>query len=236
MKILVIGQPRSRSNYLASCLATHHGMRNRGEPYAPAYRSLAGEGGKRLGQFAASAEKITETLRETTIGFVCKIQTSNVVGHKLDVTDLKKLEHFGFDMYDQIYITMRKNIVDQLCSLSVAFRKNAFVYKYTDDTIPTNPGPGSFAFDPVTDIKRFNGTDLDMLKLRFIHSYIKNKELPVKIIYYEDSPQWVADNLPNARTEMLETHFNYKEIFSNYAEMEEMVRIYFGTNIASLPE
>jgi hypothetical protein len=226
MKILVIGMPRSRSNYLKQCISKHYKIKNVGEPYQEQYERLKNP--LRLENFPYFANIISNQLREDNKSFVCKLQTTNIPGRHL--VELDNYKHFQFEMYDQIYITVRRNLVEQICSTIVAVKTGNFVFR---DVVPNIP-PGEFTFDIINDSNLFAETFTNLLRIRFAIKHLKSQGIPFNVVYYEDCPTWVSDNLGTVDSDMVETNFNYSKIFNNYTEMQDVVQAYFGSYTVDL--
>lgn len=231
MKILVVGMPRSRSNYLTQCLGLHHAIKNLGEPYKDQFESLRTAG--RLENFPYFANQISNGLVGTTESFICKLQTTNIPVSPLrgqHLLELGSYKHFQFDIYDHIYITVRRNLVEQICSTIVAVNTGNFVFGNSTPDAPLD----KFTFDTVVHSNVIAETLTNLMRIRFVIKHLKSCNIPFDVVYYEDSPSWVQDNLGSVEPDMVETNFDYSKIFTNYVEMEEIIQAYFGSSAINL--
>jgi hypothetical protein len=198
MKILVLGMPRSRSNLVTSALAKFYGVPNLKEPYQHVRKD-------------SQVSPITDVLLKTQ-DFVCKLQSSNF--------RLQAYTEFQYNMYDSIYITVRKNIVDQIASLLVAKTNNAWAHYPRE--------PSSIVFDPDKHMSLLTEIWLDVKKIIILKDQLIKDNIHVKTLYYEISEDWIKNNLNNATTEFGKSNYDYKKIISNYSELEDAVIRHFG--------
>jgi hypothetical protein len=223
MKIAVVSQLRSRSNYLATSLSNFNGLIHAGDPYRDLYELLNSR--DRLDKFAELSKNITSTLNAIDGGYLVKIQLSNMPGTFTTVPMLPDVNVFNFKSYDKIYITYRKNMVEQICSLIVATETGNFVTNKSSPFIPFN----SFTFDLNKHIDLVNSVALDHLKLRLLIHYFKKQSIPYTLIEYKDSVKWVNTNLPATRAGNIATRYEYPRIFFNYNDVVDFVDAYTGS-------
>jgi hypothetical protein len=219
MKILVIGQPRSRSNWLLDSLATHHNIENLQEPYYGANQ-------KNAQLYASTIRQATLKLVVNKSSFACKLQTSDIMGSFYNFFPLIGFSGFNFSIFDSIYITYRQNIAEQLSSLIVA--KETGEYTFSKFSLPTSPNFGSIKFDPIKHQEQILELAMNHLKIRMIKRFLRLIDKPYEEIEYQDCPTWINDNLPMANSIHVETNFDYKSIISNYNEIPDFMEAVVG--------
>ncbi len=218
MKICLVGQPRSRSNYLLDCLSSHYQVECLGEPYQTLF-----EQPKITKEYNDRVRELSKDIHEKHKSFSVKIQTTNMA---FNATSLLDLEQFLFDSFDLIYLTYRKNIVDQICSVLLALKYDIFTWLE-----PPNPAAYSCVFDPTTEWYILNSTHFDMIKIKFLELYLQSQGLKYTKLEYNDIPRYVTEKLHKGRSDKSETGFDYQKIFENYALLEQVVSTYFGTTL-----
>lgn len=188
-----MGLPRSRSNFVTSALAKFYGVPNLKEPYQHVRKD-------------SQVSLITSVLLKTQ-DFVCKLQSSNF--------RLQAYTEFQYNMYDSIYITVRKNMSEQIASLIVAKTNNTWGY-YPKE-------PSSIVFDPDKHMPLLTEIWLDIRNIIILKDQLAKDNIHVKTLYYEISEDWIKNNLNNATTEFEKSDYDYKKIISNYSELEDAV-------------
>lgn len=221
MKILVIGQPRSRSNFLVDSLSTHFNIENIKEPYYMVDK-------KDTAHYYSTISKTTNDLTEAFSSFVCKLQTTDIIGNFSNFFPLIDFTGFNFDIFNSIYLTYRSNLADQLCSLIVARETGKYAYSRLKN-IPVITA-GSFRFDPVTHRPQIFDLSLNHLKFRMVRRFLNSKNKNYTVIEYNDSVEWVRANLPQANSNLLESRLDYKGIFVNYNEVVDIMDAVVGKN------
>jgi hypothetical protein len=204
MKILVLGLPRSRSNFVTAAFAEFYGVPNLMEPY---WYLRDGQ------NYSSFVNKYTEELLKTP-NFVCKLQSSNISSDALN-----GYAQFQFDMYDSICITARKNIVDQIASLLVAKTNNSWAHYPRE--------PSSIEFDQNEHMPLLREIELDIKKIFILKNQLIKDNIHIKTLYYEISENWVKTHLDNPKTELKKSDYDYKKIISNYNELEDVVSRHF---------
>lgn len=225
MKIAVVSQLRSRSNYLATSLSNYHGIKHAGDPYRDLYELLASR--DRMDKFSELSETITSNLNSSGEDYLVKIQLSNMPGNFTNAPLLPDIDVFDFKSYDKIYITHRKNMVEQICSLIVANSTGNFVTNKSSPFIPVN----SFTFDLKEHLSLVNNVMLDHLKLRMLIHCFKKQSIPYTLIEYKNSVKWMNTNLPATRAGNIATRYEYPRIFFNYNDVVDFVNAYTGNVI-----
>jgi hypothetical protein len=204
MKILVLGLPRSRSNFVTAAFAEFYGVPNLMEPYWHL---------RDIQNYSSFVDMYTKELLKTP-NFVCKLQSSNVSGDALN-----GYAQFQFGMYDSIYITARKNIVDQIASLLVAKTNDAWAH-YPKE-------PLSIVFDWDKDEQLLREIEIDIKKLIILKNQLAQDNIHVRTLYYEISEEWVKTHLNDPKPELEKSDYDYKKIISNYNELEDVVSRHF---------
>lgn len=204
MKILVLGLPRSRSNFVTAAFAEFYGVPNLMEPYWYL---------RDVQNYSSFVNGYTAELLNIP-NFVCKLQSSNISSDALN-----GYAQFQFGMYDSIYITARKNVVDQIASLLVAKTNNAWV-NYPRE-------PLSIVFNRDKDKQLLQEIEIDIKKLIILKNQLAKDNIHVRTLYYEISEDWVKTHLGNPKTELKKSDYDYKKIISNYSELEDVVSRHF---------
>jgi LPS sulfotransferase NodH len=207
MKVLVIGQPRSRSNFITAALSNFYNVPNFVEPY----RTVDTDNKN----YAVNIQKITDNLLKYQ-DFVCKLQTSQIKIARL----LNFFNHFQFNMYDQVFITERKNIVEQIASLLIAQYTNKWSTYYTNPPIIT--------FDPRRDRHVIKEIALEIRKVKILKDFLDKDGILYQLLNYEDIDEWVKNNLANPETIFEKSNYDYKKLISNYSQLEHSVLEYFN--------
>lgn len=204
MKILVLGLPRSRSNFVTAAFAEFYGVPNLMEPYWYL---------RDVQNYSSFVNGYTAELLNIP-NFVCKLQSSNISSDALN-----GYAQFQFGMYDSIYITARKNVVDQIASLLVAKTNNAWAHYPRE--------PLSIVFNRDKDKQLLQEIEIDIKKLIILKNQLAKDNIHVRTLYYEISEDWVKTHLGNPKTELKKSDYDYKKIISNYSELEDVVSRHF---------
>lgn len=204
MRILLLSLPRSRSNFLTEAFAESYGFPNLREPYINLEPDDL--------DYYKKVKLVTDDLLKIQ-DFVCKLQSSNID------YPLFTYNEFQFNMYNEIYITARKNITEQIASLLVAKSNNVWIH-YTEY-------PASIVFDKTKHMKLLTEIEIDIKKLIILKNQLIKDNIKVKTLYYEIIDDWAKDHLNNPKTEFEKSDYDYKKIISNYNELEEIVSNHF---------
>jgi hypothetical protein len=214
MKVAVIGFTRSRSSILLEAISQFYKIPVLQEDIAP-----------------------NQTLKSFLLNTYN--QPKGVIRFHPDNKILSKknsysyLELFKFEQYDKIFFTTRDSAADYICSYSLAIQLNRFTYNSIKHFEIDKPII-NFSIDNdlhVHAIKRYVYCQLvaDKIKKHFIKQGITSVSLE-----YNDIPSFIKNNYPGVKLSHLETHYDYKNIFSNYSDIEnyylnmrpELVRSY----------
>jgi len=215
MKICLFGQPRSRSNYLLECLATHNAVKNLTEPYQELFYKSS------PATYVSDIKNITNTVFNEHDSFVLKVQTTN-----MSHGTVLNFDHFLLDKYDQIYITYRKDILEQICSVLLTI-------KYQNWYWSEKPKPEDFiyTFDPIKDWYILYETHKDLIRIAFLEEYLKSKDLKYIKIEYNDIPSYIDNNLPRSCARSVATGFDFKQQVTNYDLLKHVVKVYCNSII-----
>jgi hypothetical protein len=217
MKICLFGQPRSRSNYLLECLATHNAVQNLSEPYQGLFHKSSPD------TYTNDIRDLSNKVFNENESFALKVQTTNMSHHYAPILDF---DHFLLNRYDQIYITYRENILDQICSVLLTIKYKRWYWR-------EKPKPEDFiyTFDPIKDWYILYDAHYDLVKLAFLEEYLKTKDLKYKKLEYNDIPNYIDSNLSGSCARSIETGFDFKQQVTNYKLLEHVVKIYFNSII-----
>lgn len=212
MKILLIGQPRSRSNYLLEILAHHYQVENLKEPYTGLTESW---------QFYYNAKKISQNLK-TKDDFIIKIQTVNINGIIEENHDRDLYKFIFFEDYDKIFITLRHNLVNQVASLISAHETKNFAKQDINFE--------RIMYDPIRHEFMLMELYFDILRIKYLeYRLTKNKKNYVKI-FYETCEEWLDNNI-GYNLGFDKNHNQYDKIITNYDQLVIDVQKYFGSTI-----
>jgi hypothetical protein len=204
MRLLVLGLPRSRSNFVTDSLAKFYNITNLAEPYAGLMDDI---------NYVGCVEQLTNVLLKKQ-DFVCKLQSTNISINPLDA-----YTQFQFNVYDGIYITSRANIVDQIASLIVAKTNNTWAHYIKN--------PTTIKFVQNEHMYMLAELETDIKKINILKNQLVKDNIVIKNLYYETSEEWIKNNLNNATTEFGKSNYDYKKIISNYNELDNVVSQYF---------
>lgn len=205
MKLLVLGLPRSRSNVITDSLAKFYNIPNLTEPYFNVMDDIS---------YAGRIDQLTNILLRNQ-DFVCKLQSTNI-----SINPLDGYTQFQFKVYDGIYVTMRKNIVDQIASLIVATTNNSWAHYIKN---PTN-----ITFVQNKHMYLLTELETDIKKMNILKNQLVKDNIIVKTLYYETIEEWIQNNLNNVTSGFEKSNYDYKTIISNYNELDDVVSQYFN--------
>ena len=212
MRILLLSLPRSRSNFLTEAFAESYGFPNLREPYINLDPDDL--------DYSKKVKLVTDDLLKIQ-DFVYKLQSSNINDSPITYNE------FQFNMYDEIYITARKNITEQIASLLVAKTNNVWT-QYTKDLVSmADPRMHHIVFDKTKHMKLLTEIEIDIKKLIILKNQLIKDNIKVKTLYYEIIDDWAKDHLNNPKTEFEKSDYDYKKIIANYNELEEIVSNHF---------
>lgn len=153
--------------------------------------------------------------------------TFDFTNSQLMITDLTNF--FRIKDYDKIIVTTR-NPVDALCSYDIARKygytsHNSARIKYKRELIQRRVKYNFFKFDQI-----HKSYLLEILVIKQILKYLNNNNIPYTHLDYKDVPNYVDINFPNPEEYIqplpLEIGLDYKEVISNFNEVEDLVAKY----------
>jgi len=204
MRTLVIAQPRSKSMWLNSMLASHYGYRNLKEPYGLTNeKSVMSDN---IDNWVKNVFRITKELNDKD-NVVVKLQTSSLYWKD----KWFGLNSFNIESYDTIYTLRRQNRVDAICSMSLA----QDLYKWHYLETPNTPIQ-SKTIDFKKDYQLLCDTVRDDLAMDKVQQLLPNSIS----LEYDMLDSWIADNLPNGASHLAESNYNYADWFANYASIQ----------------
>ena len=212
MRILLLSLPRSRSNFLTEAFAESYGFPNLREPYINLDPNDL--------DYSKKVKLVTDDLLKIQ-NFVCKLQSTNID------YPLFTYNEFQFNMYDEIYITARKNITEQIASLLVAKTNNVWSQYTKDLVIMADPRMHHIVFDKNKHMNILTEIENDIKKLIILKNQLIKDNIKVKTLYYEIIDDWAKDHLNNPKTLAQKSDYDYKKIIANYNELEEIVSNHF---------
>lgn len=214
MKRLIVGFPRSKSSYLQEALAQKYNAMNVGDPYSFLHQEDT--------DFITNKENILITTDKvlTEHNIVVKIHSYNLLfsnGYKR----FFPLKFYKLEEYEQIYLTVRDNLVDLLASILISIHRKQWQYKEKPDDNFV------FTFSPLIHHTSFTMVQKMIVNHNIIKNYLKGKGFTE--LYYEDIDYYVKNILLINKVSQHPTMFDYKKIVTNYEQMSDFVELIFGT-------
>jgi hypothetical protein len=68
----------------------------------------------------------------------------------------------------------------------------------------------------------------DFTFVNFLVKHLTDKKVPYKILWYDEIPDYVATNLPNANPALVKTEYDYSAIIKNYDDLTNITKMIFG--------
>lgn len=230
MKTLILGKHRSRSNWFLDIVSSHLNLTNFYEPYRPIYVKHLDEErndwwrdkNKKgiIPEFIADVKRCTDMISYMN-GIAIKLEITHLTMFPY-AGQLMNFDIFNWHMYDKIYITTRKNIVDTICSLTVARMYDKWLYE-------GNNKPLRDIDKIIFDLKIFNHQDSiftaiwDDYVLDLVYDYLNANHISYQIVPYENMIGYAANCFPNGVSKYISSNYNYENIFSNYADIENII-------------
>lgn len=232
MRICIIGHPRSRSTYLLNVIADyfkipeipHHQIKNvynvlpvecyhssQWEPiWDPNFPTSIKE------EFLIKFNEFQSKIKNKA-SFIIKVHPSQLAYFPAS-GQLIDFDLFGFQQYNQIYFTVRKNHIDAICSYFIANKTDKWHYGRGDKpmSIEAQPMSNNIA------VMIYIWHDLISQELK---KYLDNKNIAWSEIYYEDMTDYVKSNYPTGLANTIETGYDYKQLITNYDELTDTYNI-----------
>jgi hypothetical protein len=208
MKILVIGEMRSRSNWFMEVLGSHLHLKNLSDPYGVLHNKA-----KDLNKWIETVKSITRVIHRND-NFIAKVETTEMY-----LGDYISLSYFSPELYDRIYVIKRDNLTDIYCSLHLVSEANQWHYR--GDEIPKEFV--SITVDPNKNKELLNL--IRVIKIGFDRAidYLDQHHLAYEMLEYNDIGAWLASNAENGTTDLIQPGYDYKQIFTNYDEIRHMI-------------
>lgn len=235
MNICVIGRARTRSSIFCASVAKYYGLQNFNEYYAVAsapisnpflFRNLSQEEKDTLtwNHYKKGILKVTEEMFITN-HFVTKLWPrwfiQNFQGNRViseDLTEFKTItnlqQYFKILDYDKIYWIDRP-VIDSICSLSFVYTVHKF-----HSTISTLDKPIFIN----TNHRWVQHYLFDILISKKLKLFLNDNNIECNQLTYDDVPNYCIKNYAGIEGfEFKDGHRNYKNLISNYAEVEEYI-------------
>ena len=239
MKICILSRARTRSSIFCSSIQKYYQCKNLGELYFYDKKILDHTQENFEKNIINSTEKFI-----SNDNFVIKLWPKYLIYTKdraapHDLSDLyivSNLEKcFFLSRYDKIYYITR-NIVDSVCSYYFAIYRQQWMFSNEKQILDAKSKKLTF---------NFHGSQYwlyfylyETLLQEQILKYLQNNNLPFCEVDYEDIPKYCSETYydTNKADLRIDSKINYKEIFTNYFEVEEYVTKFLSKNqIVSSP-
>ena len=224
MKLCIIGHTRSRSSHLRDVLSQYHAIPVIGQKLDKLYEMLY------TGSWLSSGNPEKEpsfylNLLKLHLAEVKHSPTGVVKIHPTQLSfiptngKLIDFDMFSFSQYKKVYFTARKDIPELVCSLYVAHVLGKFTYKDKADIVK-NIEPmkfeGNIGYNRMLMLLY---SDLVSLHLK---EYLTSHGIEWEHLDYEDIPEFIEQKLDNLGSTNVETNYRYKDIVTNYDELESI--------------
>ena len=211
MKVLLIAQPRSRSMWLVSLLASHYQLKNLKEPYGLQYDFAQDQ--NNVDQWFRSVLSINSDLTLKR-DFVAKLQTNNLYwGSSWQGPSL-----FNVEQYDKIFVLSRDNVADAVCSMDLAIQLKKWHHLETPADIPARQFSIIDNEDLLLDTVRAHES---LLRTR---DYLDKNNIEYTNLTFDTLKDWVDLNLSNVSSHLVESNFDYAKIYTNYNDVAAYCR------------
>lgn len=223
MKLLIFGSPRTRTSYLLDVLCQHYNIKNFREPYTG---QLVTES-RNFEIYKSKNKEVTNNLKDQD-NFGLKIFTDALIDWDFfrENADYRKLtkqsimdiyDIHNLNMYDQIYITYRKNSVDRFCSFTRAFSQNKFIFRKGQENSIKFYSPKNVNLEySYQNLKVSLLTDI-------LHNQLSKEIMQRKhnaiCLEYDEIKNFVTSNYPNIESQCVESFYDYKNTLKNYNQI-----------------
>lgn len=235
MNICVIGRARTRSSIFCESVASYYGLKNFNEQYAVAsapifnpflFRGLTQEEKNTFNwnRYKSEIRKVTEEMFQTN-HFVTKLWpkwfVQNYQGKRVlseNLTEFKIItnlqEYFKILDYDKIY-WIDRTVTDSICSLAFVYTVHKF---HSTISILDNP----IFID--TNSRWVQHYLFDILISRKFKLFLDDKNIAYNQLTYDDVPNYCIKQYAGIEGfEFKDGRRNYKNLISNYNEVDEYV-------------
>ncbi len=232
MKVLVLSTVRTRSSYLLDCLCKYYNLNNFYEHYAQLQFDVKRVASTDL--FAKYQELIRSKTEQINVvdNVGVKIHPTNFINvfkyHHDDsyqgpwninsINDFVNIDYYNFQQYDKVFILTRKNFIDLYCSWITGQKLNKLLYtKLERNLIEKNKTNYNIKLHPkIAKILLFDSWFLDNVK-----DYLNIDNNKITNLDYDTATDFVSKNFTNVSSQYLDTQFNYRELITNYQEIQE---------------
>lgn len=241
MKVLVVCIQRTRSSFLIDAISQYYNLNNFWEPFGgSALVDAMALTSKNKNKKTLYEEyiSVTKDLVDKTVyidNFAAKAFTTSVLDWQKfnisrdnldpDYTKITKdhildfYSHYKVDMYDQVFVTKRKNMVDLYCSFYHAKQNSTFIlYEKEEKKAKIYSAKNKILPSDYPFIKWW-------LVNEKVHDLITNKILNLRdnvtVLEYESMPDYVNTHFPNIKSTVIKTENNYQKNIKNYNQICE---------------
>lgn len=235
MHILIVGLPRSRTSYMASCCANQYKITNFHEDFDSEFDNLYQRASllkKSINVDEVSKEKelflrqVTSELFNTkgcviklfarhiiTLTHSAKILTkTNNLAYKL-IDDISSV--FRIDDYDHIYI-MNRNLMDAAMSFAYGKQTGNMLYLLND---PVKDKKVEIKENALAELNYFL---LESIVIEQLQLFLNSNYNCINLDYSE-AVNYVESNFADQKSSYKESNYNYKDLISNYNEIEDHI-------------
>jgi hypothetical protein len=206
MKILVIGEMRARTNWFMDTLSSHLGIKNVGSPYGILHNEATD-----VDKWINTIGRITNVIHRNE-KFLAKVETTEMFLNDQYIS----LEHFCPEKYDNIYTIKRDNLTDTFCSLYIVELLNKWQHRVGDTSAPVD----TTTIDPAKNAELLKTVRVIRETYNRSIEYLENLFIPYEELEYNKIGDWLEQNAKSGYSDLISPNYNYKEIFSNYADIE----------------
>jgi hypothetical protein len=212
MKTCIIGLPRSRSSILLETISLYHSIKILGEDIGQIKNRSSPE-------YIIKLKELLDKSSAESAG-VMRLHPLQMVSVGKGVVFPLDFNWFNFKQYDKIYFTYRESVADSIASTFVADKLNKFTYQNVNDLVQFKE---PFYFCKTKDFWHIRDYINNIKIMNLLKEYLDLHEIEYSSLYYNEIPSYISNKFPNTQTFHIETHYNYKEIISNY---DEILKLY----------
>lgn len=234
MKIIILAHLRTRSSFLLSALCNRFALENKWEPYEAIFRNVTNRGFRKEPEiiwpiYQEETTKFTAELMEQD-NFVVKLFShaffnSNIIEwacmknkpFNLEKNDILDLENnFQISNYDKIYFLTRHDYINNVCSylFGNAITKLLWFEK-EKNAIKMYDRPMFLHYDKLS----LQSMVIKNMLMPVYEQKLIDTKLPYTKLDYEDIPNYVETELLGAKSDFVESKYNYKNLIKNYDQL-----------------
>lgn len=221
MKICIIGFPRSRSSLLLDTINRFYSI------------PLLGEDINSIGKTIPTRNWIADTVLPmppdsyyTALKLLLLMHNRKKEGvirlHPLQLSfipysaGIVDFDIVNFKQYDTIYFTNR-NAVDTVASMFVAEQLKTYTYKSKDAVFKNI---AKMTIEDIGTVRRHVISEIIVDKLK---KYLTTNNINFTELDYNMIPQYIEETYPDARSNHVETNYDYKSIITNHDDIHSML-------------